>query len=59
MNKQFQIKHTKDFIRREQTSVLKIIGGKDEEIKILREELKWLETCRDEINEANKIMRGR
>ena len=53
----FQIKKTKDFIRREQVRIWKSKEGHKEIIKALEIDLKDMEKCRQEINEANKLLR--
>ena len=53
----FQIKKTKDFIRREQSRIWKSKEEHKEMIEVLNQELKYMEKCREEINEANKLLR--
>lgn len=53
----FQIKYTKEYLKNEQRKIYKIQEAHRETIKILDEELKWIDKCREEINQANKIIR--
>jgi len=53
----FQIKHTKDYLRNEQSRLLKMLDENKKNAEILNHELDWLEKCREEINKANKLLR--
>lgn len=54
----FQIELCKDWMRRETAELLKIKLNKEIEIEAVNERLGFLEKCRAEINEANRILRG-
>jgi len=52
-----QIIKCKEFIRIEQSRTLRMIDKQKELIKTMEAEFKFMEKCREEINEANKLLR--
>ena len=54
----FQIKLCKEYIKRDTTRLLKVRVGLEEELKSVEDELKFIQKIRDEINEANKLLRS-
>ena len=57
MTKVFQIKLLKDYIRSEQTKIINYKMNNIEESKLLDLHFKDLEKLREEINQANKLLR--
>ena len=52
----FQIKLTKDYLRTEQSRILKMIDRHDYATVVLKMELTMLDKCRGEINKANELI---
>ena len=55
----FQIKHTKDYLRAEESRIYKMIDNHKQAVECLSNDLNWLQKCREEINKANKLLRNK
>ena len=52
------IKNTKDYLRTEASKIIKMIEGNNQYKEMLEQDLIWLEKCREEINQANALLRS-
>lgn len=57
MKKTFQIEKTKDWLRAEEARIYRMIQSNEDVIESFKSELKFIKKCREEINEANKMLR--
>ena len=53
----FQIKKTKDYLRARTSLLLETKTSHECAIEKIKDDLEWIDKCRDEINTANKLLR--